>query len=193
MKRIVLAGIFLILSVAVFAQTVPRLGRKIPINTTIRKNTFSLEGAGQNGMGAGFSYQRLLWGNYRTFISGSFGVGVPISLQNNAKNTVNMPYLSQNILFNFGGKGSYGEIGLGSTFGKLGTNTGLYNLYPMLGYRFQPSTSRIFLHLYFMPIFSDNRTPSNDVTPSQTCLDCPIPDGRNAIRPWGGFGAGYSF
>ncbi|MEY4928137.1 MAG: hypothetical protein RI894_2575 [Bacteroidota bacterium] len=193
MKKVILSAIFLSLSIAIFAQSTYKFIKKAPANTVLRKNTFSVEGAGQNGMGAGFSYQRLLWGNYRTFLSGSVGVGIPISLQTNAKNSLNSPYINQNLLFNFGGKGSYGEIGLGGTFGKLGANSNLYTLYPMLGYRFQPLAGRVFFHLYFMPIFSETRTSANDVNPSQTCFDCPIPDGRNAIRPWGGFGAGYNF
>ncbi len=195
MKKIILSTIILACSLAVFAQSNPKNIKKTATSSFVRKNAFSLEGAGQNGMGAGFNYQRLIWGNQTTFVSGSVGVGMPVSLQNNAKTS--MPTLNQNLLFNVGGKGSYAEIGLGGTFGasfgKTGANS-TYSIYPMFGYRFQPSAGRLFLHLYFMPVFGETRTAANDANnPSAPCLDCPVPDSRTAVRPWGGFGAGYSF
>ena len=225
MKRIILSTIFITLSAVLFAQSIgqyapitPKNSKKTNFNTnTLRKNTFSVEGAGQNGAGAGFSYQRFIWGNYKTYVSGSVGVGIPVSLQNNAKVSTQLLCINQNVLFNFGnfnGKGSYGEIGFGSTYGsafnnsfnnsfggssgKASANNTLYSVYPMLGYRFQPSASRLFLHLYFMPIFGESRTTANSAAndvnaASATCLDCPIPDNREAVRPWGGFGAGYTF
>jgi hypothetical protein len=198
MKKIILSTIFFASFFALFAQnSIPKSIKKPTVPIQLRKNYLSIEGAGQNGAGAGFSYQRLLWGNYKTFLSATVGVGIPISLQNNAKTTAlpvatATPYFSQNLLFNFGNKGNYGEVGLGGTLGKMGINSSIYNLYPMFGYRFQPSAGRIFLHIYFMPIFGESRTP-NDITAANTCFDCPIPDSRNAIRPWGGFGAGYTF
>ncbi len=192
MKKIILSSFIMVCSLAVFAQTSSHKVIKKPTTPSfVRKSAFSLEGAGQNGVGAGFSYQRLIWGNQNTFVSGSVGLGMPVSLQNNAKTA--MPTLNQNLLFNVGGKGSYAEIGIGGTFGKTNFSS-TYSIYPMFGYRFQPSAGRLFFHLYFMPIFGETRTGATDSNnPSAPCLDCPLPDSRTAVRPWGGFGAGYSF
>lgn len=202
-NKLVLVLIVAWLSSAVFAmaQSGAQRVKSAATASNFSKNTFSIEGAGgQSGLGAGFSYQRFIWGNYNTFLSGSVGLGVRVSLQKNAKTVGSpQPYLNQNLTFNFGnfgGKGSYGEIGLGGMVGKTLTNTDFYSLYPMLGYRFQPSAGRVFLHLYVMPIVGESRNTGdlNDNTAAQQpCLDCPIRDSRSAIRPWGGFGAGYRF
>jgi hypothetical protein len=179
----IISTIILCLSVGLFAQKATKLRPSVA-----RKNSVSLQAAGQNGKGVSLDYQRIIWSNNKLALRGSVGVGQSI-LGNANKRTNFATIVPHSLTLNIGAGRSTAEFGLGGTYTAPYTPLGAtnYSIYPMLGYRYQ-SASNVFLHLYFAPILFQNRN-----TDAQ-CLECPIPlDRSSAIAPWGGVGAGIAF
>jgi hypothetical protein len=176
---------------AATAQTTAKRSAKPQITT---KNSIAAYANFGKTNSLSLNYQRKIAGTkYRYF---SAGVGIS-QLQTtmqvtelSAKARLTDFSLPHNILYNFGtSNGHFGEIGIGGNYNTVFNvfKNASYNVYPMLGYRYQPTNSKLFVHLYIAPMLNEQREVKGN-----TCLSCPILD-RNAIAPTGGIGAGWNF
>jgi hypothetical protein len=187
MKKVNTCLFFLLcFALGAMAQTTIKRTYKKP--TTVRKNSVSAHITTANALS--LNYLRKIAGSNTTYLSGGIGLAAnkvqPTELSAKANTSFALPH---NVLFNFGTtNGHFGEIGVGAEYNNLFANyrAANYNIFPMFGYRYQPTNSKLFLHLFFAPIVNQDR----EVKGNQ-CLTCPISD--RSIMPTGGIGAGWSF
>ena len=176
---------------AATAQTTAKRSAK-PQSTT--KNSLAAYANFGKANSLSLNYQRKIAGTKYRYFSGGVGIaGAQTTTQAtelSKKSQFTDFSLPHNVLYNFGGySGHFGEIGIGGTYNSIFNvfKNATYNVYPMLGYRYQPTNSKIFVHLYVTPTLNSDREVKGN-----TCLTCPILD-RNTIVPSGGIGAGWNF
>ena len=146
--------LFFLLSFALgaIAQTAAKRTHKTPIST---KNSVTAHFNMSTNSGASLTYQRKIAGSNKSYLSTGVGIasGNTAIQPTDLSAKAGMPSFSlpHNILYNYGNtNGHFAEIGVGAGYIDIFSvyKNANYNIYPLLGYRYQPTNSKLFVHLY---------------------------------------------